>query len=124
MQVASVQAAEVALPPLVAGRIQGVFATHLASGRSTGNLLQSDGEHFSGVLALAPGPNDVELRVESDRGTAARFRFRVYSAGDELARYLGDLRRENQALERRMRGLRPPRVARARERDLELTTEP
>jgi hypothetical protein len=57
---------------------------------------------FRGELPLAPGANDIELRVESDRGTAALLRFRIYAAPRFLERFLAELRERNQSLEVRM----------------------
>ena len=105
VQVPSAQGIEVALPPLVAGRIRGVFARNASTGDSTGDLLTGDVSTFRGALPLAAGANDVELRVESDRGTAALLRFRVYSADGYLSRYLAGLRDRNQALQERVDGL-------------------
>ena len=105
VQVPSAKGIEVALPPLVAGRIRGVYARNASTGESTGDLLTADVSTFRGVLTLADGANDVELRVESDRGTAAFLRFRVYSAGDYLSRYLAGLRDGNQRLQERVDGL-------------------
>ena len=126
VQVPSVQAIEVALPPLVAGRIQRVVAHNPASGATTGDLRGADGLAFDGFLPLLPGANDVELTVESDRGPAARFRFRVYAARSERARYLAELREENRELEQRSRALSDEAAAlqRARGRQsLEVATE-
>jgi len=105
VQVPSAQGIEVALPPLVAGRIRGVFARNTRTGDATGDLLTADVSTFHGSLPLVDGANDVELRVESDRGTAALLRFRVYSAGGYLSRYLAGLRDRNRALEERVDGL-------------------
>jgi len=95
----------VALPPLVAGRIRGVYARNERTGVVTGDLLAGDGLRFEGSLPLAPGANDLELWVESDRGPAARFRFRVYAARAWLDRYLADLREDNERLAHRARDL-------------------
>ena len=105
VQVPSAQGIEVALPPLVAGRILGVYALNLRTGARSGDLLTPGVSRFEGALPLEPGANDVELRVESDRGTAALLRFRVYRVEDHLARYLAGLRERNRALESRARGL-------------------
>ena len=123
VQVPSAQAIEVALPPLVAGRIRGVHAHNLATGERSGDLLTKEVSTFEGSLPLVEGANDIELRVESDRGTAALLRFRVYRAEDHLARYLAGLRERNRELAARVEGL----VGEARElqparptRDLEV----
>ena len=73
-----------------------------------------------------PGANDVELTVESDRGPAARFRFRVYAGRPELARYLAGLREGNRELEQRSRVLGEEAEAlrrRRARRALEVATE-
>jgi len=126
VQVPSAQGIEVALPPLVGGRIHGVFARNVRTGVETDDLLTGDVTRFSGALGLAAGANDIELRVESDRGTAALLRFRVYGAKGHLARVLEDLREANRALEQRAeqlteraRVLAPER----RERELEVRSE-
>ena len=126
VQVASVQAIEVALPPLVAGRIRRVVAYNPANGATTGDLRGADGLSFDGFLPLVPGANDVELTVESDRGPAARFRFRVYAGRPELARYLAGLREGNRELEQRSRVLGEEAEAlrrRRARRALEVATE-
>ena len=124
VQVPSAQGIEVALPPLVAGHIRGVYAHNLATGDRSGDLLTPGVSTFEGALPLVEGANDVELRVESDRGTAALVRFRVYRVPDHLARYLAGLRERNRELETRVEGLadaarelqpRPP------SKDLEVT---
>lgn len=98
VRVSSAQEIEVALPPLVAGRIQGVYATNVTSGERGEDLLEPGGRSFSGALSLEPGANDVEIRVESDRGTAALYRFRVYSERRHLERFLAELREGNRVL--------------------------
>lgn len=126
VQVPSVQSIEVALPPLVAGRIERVVAHNPANGVTTGDLRGADGLAFEGSLPLVPGANDVELTVESDRGPAARFRFRVYAAQGELDRYLAGLREGNRALERRTRVLTEEAAALQRtstRQSLEVATE-
>lgn len=105
VQVPSAQGIEVALPPLVAGRIRGVYAYNLATGERSEDLLTREVSTFEGVLPLAAGANDLELRVESDRGTAALLRFRVYHARDHLARYLAGLREGNRELAERVESL-------------------
>jgi hypothetical protein len=92
-------AIDAVLPALVARRITRVVARNLRSGAETGELRQADGAELRGVLPLLPGANDVELAVESDRGTAALFRFRIYSAAGELERALAELRARNRGLE-------------------------
>jgi len=124
VQVPSPQAIEVALPPLVAGRVQAVRARNATSGRETADLRGEDGSSFAGTLALVEGANDLELVVESDRGTAALFRFRVYSAGGYLAGYLDQLRVRNRSLEGEARELVDEgRALRRPERSLEVATE-
>lgn len=99
VRVPSPQAIDAVLPALVAGRVRGVFARNERSGQETGDLLEPGGTRFHGALPVLPGANDIELRVESDRGTAALFRFRVYSAPRFLEHYLAELRERNRGLE-------------------------
>jgi hypothetical protein len=99
------QAIDAVLPALVASRIERVTARNATTGSATGDLLQPDRASLAGSLALAPGANDVELTVESDRGPAALFRFRIYSAPGELERALAELRERNRALELRAAAL-------------------
>ena len=120
------EAIELALPTLVSSRIRGAFARNLTTGAESADLLQADRARLAGALALAPGANDVELRVESDRGTAALFRFRIYAAPRQLEHWLAELRERNIALEVRAETLaveEPERRERARARDLELIPE-
>jgi hypothetical protein len=93
------EAIDAVLPALVASRIERVVARNATTGTTSADLLQADRARLAGELALAPGANDVELAVESDRGTAALFRFRIYSAPGELDRALAALRERNRALE-------------------------
>jgi hypothetical protein len=120
-------AIDAVLPALVASRIERVVARNTTTGAASGELLQADREQLAGELELAPGANDVELAVESDRGTAALFRFRIYCAPDELARALAELRERNHALEVRAatldQELRASREA-ARRRELDVRTQP
>ena len=124
--IASPEAIDVVLPALVVGRVRGVFARNLHSGQETLDLLGADGRSFRGELPLRPGANDIELRVESERGNAALFRFRVHAAPGYLERYLAELRRGNRDLALRMDDLlhesRAQRVQTAR-RVLELEVE-
>ena len=99
VSVSSPQAIEVVLPALVAGRVRGVFATNEHTGQRTQDLLDRETMRFDGELALRPGANDIELRVESERGTAALFRFRVQAAAEFLGSYLARLRLQNRDLE-------------------------
>jgi len=92
-------AIDAVLPALVASRIERVVARNATTRAASGDLLQADRARLAGGLELAPGANDVELAVESDRGTAALFRFRIYFAPDELARALAEVRERNHALE-------------------------
>jgi hypothetical protein len=120
-------AIDAVLPALVASRIVGARARNATTGAVSGELLQPDRAELLGELALAPGANDVELTILSDRGTAALFRFRIYSAPDELERALAELRERNRALEARAAALDgEARAGRelARRRALELRTEP
>jgi hypothetical protein len=72
------------LPALVTRRIKGVFARNRRTGRESGDLLAGDGRTVVGEIPLAPGANDIELRIEGKTGIAGLFRFRVYSASREL----------------------------------------
>ena len=116
-------AIDAVLPALVASRITRVVARNLGTGAETGELRQADGAELRGALPLAPGANDVELAVESDRGTAALFRFRIYSAAGELERALAELRAGNRGLEVRAGELADEAAAaraEARRRGLEI----
>jgi hypothetical protein len=99
VRVSSAQAIDVVLPALVGRRIRGVFARNLRTGRETEDMANPQRMSFQGELPLLPGANDVELRVESDRGTAALFRFRVHAAPNHLSSYLEVLRLRNRDLE-------------------------
>jgi hypothetical protein len=121
-RVPSADAVEAALPALVVRRIRGVFARNARTGHETGDLYDIASRSFRGELPLAPGANDVELRVESDRGTASFVRLRIYSEGGLLERYLADLRAGNRELEARLeeRETQPAPTRAASERRLEL----
>ncbi len=126
VRVSSPQAIDVVLPALVAGRIQGVFARNERTGHETEDLLEPGGARFHGALPVLPGANDVELRVESDRGTAALFRFRIYALPHFLERYLAELRERNRSLELEVAELAAEgrkRTQDLRRRTLELTPE-
>jgi hypothetical protein len=74
-----------------------------------------------------PGANEVELAVESDRGTAALFRFRVYAEPGSLERFLAELREQNRALALRAEALDQAgreAVEARRARSLELEAAP
>jgi hypothetical protein len=120
-QIPSPQAIERALPALVARGVRGVFGRNLTTGARTGDLLDEKRERFSGMLPLAPGPNDIELRVESERGTAALYRARIFGAVGYQKSYLERLRARNRALEAELaeRASDPPRERR-RELEIEL----
>jgi hypothetical protein len=85
--------------------VRGVYVRNLRSGEATENLLEANGTDFTGALPLAPGPNDVELRIESDLGEVGLYRFRVYAAPDAAGDYLARLLEANRALERRLEDL-------------------
>jgi len=106
VRVPGAEAIELALPALVSGRIRGAIARNATTGAESAELLQPDRAHLSGALALVQGANDVELAIESDRGTAALFRFRIYAAPRQLERWLAELRERNSALELRAQTLR------------------
>jgi VWA domain-containing protein len=101
VRVPGAEAIDAVLPALVASRIQRVFARNLTTGRDTPELRSGASLALDGQLELAPGANDVELRVESDRGLAALFRYRLYSAAGEPERALAELRAHGHELERR-----------------------
>ena len=94
------------LPALVASRVTRVVARNVGTGAETGELRQAGGAELRGMLPLAPDANEIELAVESDRGVAALYRFRVYSAPGALERALAELRTGNRALEVRAGELR------------------
>jgi hypothetical protein len=104
-RVPSPEAIEAALPALVARRIRGVFAHNRTTGATSGDLYLGVEGRFEGSLPLVPGANDVELRVEGDRGTAGLLRFRIYSEPGLLERYLAELRDRNRKLELRVEDL-------------------
>ena len=116
-------AIDAVLPALVARRIEGVTARNATTGAVSGELRQEGGTALAGSLPLAPGANDVELRVDSDRGTAALFRFRIYSAPNELSRALAELRARSRELEARAAALNAAPEA-ERRRTLELAAPP
>ena len=120
------EAIEMALPSLVSSRIRNVVARNATTGVESGELLQADRARLAGALTLVPGANDIELRVESDRGTAALFRFRVYAAPAQLERWLAELRERNSELEVRAEALSEAAqtaARRTRERALEVLPE-
>jgi hypothetical protein len=120
------EAIELALPALVSSRIRGVVARNTTTGAERADLLQADRSRIAGALALVPGANEIELEVQSDRGTAALFRFRVYSAPAQLERWLAELRERNLELEARAQDLDETareKLARARERKLDVVPE-
>ncbi|MGH9886355.1 MAG: hypothetical protein ACREBE_12550, partial [bacterium] len=85
-----------------------------------------DRTHLAGALALVPGANDIELSVESDRGTAALFRFRVYAAEHALEHWLAELRQRNGELAVRAEALSEKAEARqrsVRQRSLDVRPE-
>jgi hypothetical protein len=106
VRVASAAAIEAALPALVARQIRGVWARNLGTGDETPNLYDPSTHRFDGVLPLAPGANDVELRVESGRGVASLYRYRVYSLPGALGHFLEALRQQNRDLGARLEGVR------------------
>ncbi len=120
------EAIELALPALVSSRIRGVVARNTTTGAERSDLLQTESARIHGALALVPGANEIELEVQSERGTAALFRFRVYSAPAQLERWLADLRERNLALEVRAQGLDQAareQIERNRGGDLEVAPE-
>jgi hypothetical protein len=109
VRVPSPRAVEAVLPALVSSRVRGVRARNATSGEITRDLLWPDGRQFAGALPLRQGPNDVELKIEGDRGLAALFRFRVYSEPGYLAAQLERLRGENAQLRSRAQQLQAER---------------
>ncbi len=120
------EAIEMALPTLVSSRIRAVVARNATTGAERSDLLQADRVRLAGALALVPGANEIEIEVESDRGTAALFRFRVYAAPAQRERWLAELRERNLELEAHAQdldGAAREKVERARERDLDVAPE-
>jgi len=121
------EAIELALPSLVSSRVRGAVARNVTSGAVSAELLGGDDRtRMAGALALVPGANDVELTVESDRGTAALFRFRVYAEEHAVERWLAELRQRNGDLAVRAEALSDEAEAKlriARERSLEVRPE-
>lgn len=113
VRVPSPQAVEAVLPALVSSRVRAVRVRNASTGEETQDLLDPVTHGFSGALALRRGANDVELRVESERGLAALLRFRVYSEPGYLGAELERLRSENLKLEARARELEPRSQKRA-----------
>jgi hypothetical protein len=102
VRVASAEAIEAALPALVARRIRAVVATNLDTGEVAEELYDADAAGFDGQLGLRPGPNDIELRILGDRGTAGLFRYRVWHEPRFLQDYLAELRGRNRDLGQRL----------------------
>jgi hypothetical protein len=111
-RVPSAEAIEAALPALALREIRGVHARNATTGEATEDLYDATSGSFEGSLRLVPGPNDVEIRVEGERGPAGLYRYRVYSLPGHLERTLARLRDENARLARRADAL----VAETRER--------
>jgi hypothetical protein len=111
-RVPSAEAIEAALPALALREIRGVHARNATTGEATDDLYDATSGSFEGSLRLVPGPNDVEIRVEGERGPAGLYRYRVYSLPGHLERTLARLRDENARLARRADAL----VAETRER--------
>jgi hypothetical protein len=125
-RVASAEAMAAVLPSVVAQRIQGVYARNTRTGDETSNLYDPGKTRFQGTLPLAPGANDVELRVEGARGIAALVRLRIYAEAELLEGYAARVRAQNRALERQLgtlRGAGPTRESAGRVRSLELSPE-
>jgi hypothetical protein len=122
VRVPSAEAIEAALPALVARRIRAVVATNLDTGEVADGLYDADTSLFEGRIGLRPGPNDIELRVASDRGTAGLFRYRVWHEPHFLEEYLAGLRGRNRDLRLHLGELveRTRAATRARERRLEV----
>ena len=97
--VASLEQLERELGLLVMGTVRGVYARNLHTGSQTGDLQRGAGGEFMGSIALVPGANDIELRVESGPGTAALFRFHVYAADPKLQELLAELAQQSRELQ-------------------------
>lgn len=104
-------AIEAALPALVSRRIRRVVARNATTGAETPDLHDPATGRFTGSLPLASGANDVEVRIEGERGVAGLYRYRVYSLPGALEGYLAEVRAANQSLDERVealqRGARP-----------------
>jgi hypothetical protein len=121
------EAIDAVLPALVQSRIAGVRLRNATSGVESGNLLQPDHARIQGELPLVPGPNDVELVVDSDRGVAARYRYRIYAAAGELERALAELAERNRVLEEKAANLveeAREKASEARAKSLDVRPEP
>jgi hypothetical protein len=87
----SARGIEELLPALVTRRISGVFARNSHTGAESSDLLSGDRRTVEGEISLAPGANDIELRIDSGGSTAGLFRFRIYSAPEGLPSPLAEL---------------------------------
>jgi hypothetical protein len=105
-RVPSAEAVEAVLPMIVARRIRGVYARNTRTGDETANLYDPAKTRFDGTLPLAPGANDVELRVVGARGIAGLVRLRIYSEAELLEGFASQVRARNRALERQLGSLR------------------
>jgi hypothetical protein len=126
VRVPSAASIEAALPALVARKIRGVFARNATNGIETGDLYDAKTRSFDGRLSLAPGGNDVEIRVESDTGVAALYRYRIYSEPGRLESYLSGLRERNLELEARIGELseKQRQTVETLRREIEIRTDP
>lgn len=91
VRVPSARGIEELLPALVTRSITGVFARNSHTGAESSDLLSGDRQTIDGEISLAPGANDIELRIDSGGSTAGLFRFRVYSAPEGLPSPLAEL---------------------------------
>jgi hypothetical protein len=107
--------------------LKAVRARNLKTGDVSANLLADDWRHFEGVLALAPGANDVEVSVETSNGTWGVLRFRIYSAPTALEDTLAKLQGKNSTLalrERELLGEIQQLMEQPIQRDLTLSVDP
>jgi hypothetical protein len=102
VRVPSAAALESALPALVGQRIESVVATNLDTGEVVGDLWDADTALFEGRIGLRPGSNDVELRIDGERGTAGLYRYRVWHEPGFLRGYLSEIRGRNHDLDERL----------------------
>ena len=124
VRVPSAEAIEAALPALVARRIRAVVARNLDTGELADGLYDAEAARFDGHIGLRPGPNDIELRVLGDRGTAGLFRYRIWHEPRFLRDYLAELREGNRDLGRRLGDLVERTRSEEREPQRHIEVEP
>ncbi len=123
-RVPSAEAISAALPALALREVRGVHARNATTGETTADLYDAATRGFEGRLRLAPGANDVEIRIDGERGPAGLYRYRVYSLPGHRERALARLRDENERLARRADALRDAARAHPRERSRSLEVAP